>query len=180
VTAVSRTRLALWAWATIAWIVLTWSRSVQLLVVGAVVAGLVAAALAPLGNVAAPWAALRPRRLAGLAVIVGSSAVRVVKANLVLAWRIWNPRRPIRSGMLVIPTGVETGGGLAALGIVSSLIVDNQLVDLEPGRLHYHAIWVSTTDPEEARRVVLGRLDRDIARFEQPPQQWPQGGPERG
>jgi hypothetical protein len=34
------------------------------------------------------------------------------------------------------------------------------LVDLDPGRLQYHAVWVVSEDPEEARQVINGSVER--------------------
>jgi multicomponent Na+:H+ antiporter subunit E len=64
--------------------------------------------------------------------------------------------------MLLVPTEMTSPGGLAAVGMVTSLIVDNQLVDLDPDRrlLQYHAIWVATRDPWRARERVNGPLER--------------------
>jgi multicomponent Na+:H+ antiporter subunit E len=155
----TRRRVHLFAWALLTWIVLTWSTSVQQLVAGVVIAVLAACALAPLAPVAAPWAVLAPARAWRVVAIAGDSAVRIVKANVVLARRIWDPRLPIRTGMLVFPTPLRSDGALGAVGILSSLVVDNQIVDLETGHLQYHAIWAEPSDPRHAHPRVMGRLE---------------------
>ncbi|MFN2606765.1 MAG: Na+/H+ antiporter subunit E [Acidimicrobiales bacterium] len=147
-------------WAALGWILLAWTATVEQAVVGAVVALLVGVALAPLGPVARPWLLLDPRRLARLVALAVTSFGRVVKANVGLARRIWSPSLPLRSGMLVLPTEARTDGAVTGVSLVSSVIVDNQLVDLEPGRLQYHAVWVTTEDPAEARRQINGSLER--------------------
>ena len=122
-----------------------------------------ALALAPLGPVARPWRLLDPRRLARLAVVAATSIVRIVLANVGLARRVWSPSLPIRTGMVVVPTEVRGDGALTAVGLVSSVIVDHQLVDMEPGRLQYHAIWVTSEDPAGARERINGPLERLVA-----------------
>ncbi len=120
----------------------------------------VAVVLSPLGPVARPWRVLHPKRLWRLAAVVVTSAGRIVWANLVLARRVCAPSRPIRSGMLVVPTDMTSDGTVTAVGLLGSIIVDHQLVDLDPGRLQYHAVWVVSEDPEVARQVINGSVER--------------------
>lgn len=149
-----------------AWALLTWEATVELVVYGAAVSVAVAVILSPLGPVARPWRLLRPSRLVRLAAVVATSAARILWANVVLARRVWAPSRPIRTGMLVVPTELRSEGALTTLGLLGSIIVDHQLVDLEPGRLQYHAVWVASEDPEEARERINGRLERLIGPLE--------------
>lgn len=153
---------ALFGWAYLTWVLLTWTATVEELVWGAVVAAIVAAALVPLGPVAPPWRLLEPRRLVTLARLAGTALVQIVRANLSLARRIWSPSRPVPSGMLVIPTIATTDGGLTAVGLISSVIVDHQLVDVDPdGRhLQYHAVAVETADPAENEERINGSIER--------------------
>jgi multicomponent Na+:H+ antiporter subunit E len=157
-----RRLLCLAPWAFLVWLLLTWTRTAEQLAFGALAAVAVAVALAPLGPVTRPWALADPRRLARLARLAATALRRIVVANLVLARRVWSPARPLRSGMLLVPTEMTTPGGLAAVAMVTSLIVDNQLVDLDPSSrsLQYHAIWVDTTDPWQARERVNGPVER--------------------
>ena len=119
------TRLAaLFPWAFGVWVLLTWTLTAEQLIFGAVVAAAVALALAPLGNVAGPWRLLRPRALAGGIRLLIATAGRVLMANLELSRRIWDPRRPLSSGMVITPTRERPDWGLTAVGLISSLIVD--------------------------------------------------------
>jgi hypothetical protein len=68
--------------------------------------------------------------------------------------------------MLVFPTSLRAPAAVGAVGIISSLVVDNQLVDLETGHLQYHAIWAEPSDPARARRRVMGRLEPLIHELE--------------
>ncbi len=139
---------------------LTWKGTVEQVAYGAAVSVAVALTLSPLGPVAPPWRLVHPGRLVRLLAVVGLSAARIVRANVVLARRVWSPSLPIRTGMLVVPTGMKTEGALTTVGLLGSIIVDNQLVDLEPGRLQYHAVWVDSEDPVEARERINGSLER--------------------
>jgi multicomponent Na+:H+ antiporter subunit E len=153
--------LGLWCWAYLVWALLTWTLTVEQLLFGAVIALAVAAALVPLGEVAGPWRLLRPRALAGGAWLLIAAAWRVLLANVQLARRIWDPRRPLASGMVITPTRERQDWGLAAVGVISSLIVDNQITDLDARahELQYHAVAVPEGGPEQARAKINGPVE---------------------
>jgi multicomponent Na+:H+ antiporter subunit E len=151
----------LWGWSFLTWIILTWTRTVEQLLFGAVVALMVAVALAPLGGALGPWWFFRPCRLVGCIRLVLVTASRVVVANLKLSARIWNPRLPLTSGMIIVATHERSDGGLAAVGLISSLVVDNQIVDLDRRARHlqYHAVAVPEGSRREARNHVNGPVE---------------------
>jgi multicomponent Na+:H+ antiporter subunit E len=162
-------RLAgLFCWAFLVWVLLTWTLTVEQQVFGVCVALAVALALAPLGKVAGPWRLLRPRALAGGIWLLIAAAGRVFLANLRLSRRIWDPRRPLSSGMAIAPTRERTDWGLAAVGVISSLIVDNQIVDLDrrAHELQYHAVAVPEGGPEKVREQVNGPVEDLLRPFD--------------
>ncbi|HEX2191730.1 MAG TPA: Na+/H+ antiporter subunit E [Acidimicrobiales bacterium] len=147
-------------WAGGAWTVLSWTASLEHILYGAVVSAVAALAVSPLGPAARPWLLADVRRLARLVALAGLCLLRIVRANVVLARRVWSPSLPLRSGMLVFPTEMKSDGAVTAVALVSSVIVDNQLVDVEPGRVQYHAIWVGSTDEDDAYEAINGPLER--------------------
>jgi multicomponent Na+:H+ antiporter subunit E len=157
-----RRLLALAAWGLIVWVIETWTLTVEQLVIGVMVALAAAAALAPLGDIAPPWRLLDPRIFWRLVVLLVDASRRVVLANLRLARRIWLPSRPLRPGMVIVPTEMRTEGGLTAVGIVTSVIVDNQLVDIDRSRheLQYHAVAVTTEEPEQNSQQMNAPVER--------------------
>lgn len=160
--------LALWLWAFAVWLLLTWTVMLEPLVSGALVAAGVAATLWPLGAVARPWLLLDPRRLGATVRLIASGLGRIVKANIGLARRIWAPSLPLRSGMVIVPTGMRSEGGVGGLGLITSLIVDNQITDVDLGRheLQYHAIDVPAGEAAKVANIngpverLLGPLVR--------------------
>jgi multicomponent Na+:H+ antiporter subunit E len=169
---VTRRVIALFCWAYLVWALLTWTLTVEMQLFGVALAVAVAVALAPLGEVAGPWALLAPRRLAGAVRLLVAAAGRIVVANLKLSRLIWHPRLrepggPLRSGMVIVPTRYGQAGQLTAVGLITSLIVDNQITDLDRDRreLQYHAVVVPDGGPEQAREAVNGPAERWLGPF---------------
>jgi multicomponent Na+:H+ antiporter subunit E len=166
--------VALFCWTYLAWVLLTWTLTVEMQLFGIGFALAIAVALAPLGAVAGPWQLLRPRRVAGAARLLVSAAGAIVVANLRLARLIWHPRLrrpdgPLRSGMVIVPTRYETAGQLAAVGLITSLIVDNQITDLDRSRreLQYHVVIMPEGGPEQASEQINAPAERWLAPFGQ-------------
>jgi multicomponent Na+:H+ antiporter subunit E len=163
---------ALFCWGYLVWVLLTWTLTLENELFGAGIALAVAAALAPLGNVAGPWQLLTPRRLAALAALLLSAAGQILRANLRLSRLIWHPRLrrrdgPLRSGMVIVPTRARADGQLAAVGVITSLIVDNQLADLDRSRaeLQYHAVRVPEGTPEQKRQAINAPAEKLLLPF---------------
>ncbi|HJQ03032.1 MAG TPA: Na+/H+ antiporter subunit E [Jatrophihabitans sp.] len=156
------TACSLFSWGFSAWLLLTWTVQAEQLVCGALVSAAMTAMLLPLmDGVVRPWALLRPRRAFAVLRLVLVCLARISLANLRLSRRIWSPSRPLASGMVVVPAPLSDDAGLAGVGLLSSLIVDNQLVDLDrsKGALQYHAVSVPPPDSDRAA-VVTGGTER--------------------
>lgn len=165
-TAMMRDRLAmacsLFVWGCSAWLLLTWTVQAEQLVCGGLASAAMTALLLPMmDGMVRPWALLQPRRAFAAVRLVLVCLARIVLANLRLTRRIWSPSRSLASGMVVVPTGLSDDAGLAGVGLLSSLIVDNQLVDLDRDRqlLQYHAVSVPPSDSDRAE-VVTGGTER--------------------
>ena len=74
-------------------------------------------------------------------------------------------KQRLRTGMIIIPTTQESAGGLTTVGLVTSAIVDNQLIDLDRSRkqLQYHAVEVPR--PDQAVEHINGPVERILARY---------------
>jgi multicomponent Na+:H+ antiporter subunit E len=158
--------VAIWVWCMVAWTLLTWSASVEQLLTGALVSAAVAGCLSRLGGAVRPWRLLYPSRLRRLLALAGTVLWQSLRASARLALRAWSPGPPVRPGMLVVPTGARTAAEHTAVGLLSSLVVDNQLVDVDPERhtLQYHAVWVSDVDRQANRRRINGPIERWLPR----------------
>jgi len=154
---------ALTGWAYLAWLLLTWTRTLEQQLAGLALALALAVLLAPLGDVAAPWRLLERRRLLAVARLAAVSFGRIVMANIDLARRVWSPSRPLHTAMVIVPTTQRTDGGLTATGLITSLIVGNQVVDVDRRRheLQYHVIDAphgNRKHPEEDINAPIERL----------------------
>jgi multicomponent Na+:H+ antiporter subunit E len=152
-------------WLLVVWVLLTWSPfTVEQELFGVAFAVTIATVVAPFGGVVAPWRLLDPRRLFAVAWLTLETLVRIVRANVELACRIWAPSRPLRSGMVTVPTHMRSPGGLTGVGLISSLVVDNQIVDLDTHRhqLQYHAVSVPEGGPAQRRGAINGPVERRL------------------
>ncbi len=154
------------AWCLLVWVLVTWTATVEQVAFGAAVSVAVAALLAPLGPVAPPWRLLAPKNALAAAGLLVTSLGRIAAANVRLAARVWSPRRPLRSGMVIVPTEQRSELGLTIVGLVTSAVVDNQLVDLDRRRaeLVYHAVSVPDGGPARARELINGPVERFLAK----------------
>ena len=68
--------------------------------------------------------------------------------------------------MLIVPTMARSEGAMTAVGLITSVIVDNQLVDLDDDRheLQYHAVWIELEEPNENRDRINGLIEERIQR----------------
>jgi multicomponent Na+:H+ antiporter subunit E len=157
--------LALFVWAYGVWLLLTWTVTFEQLVFGGLLAAVVACALAPLGEVARPWRLLDPRILFAVLRLLVVSLGRIVRANVELARRIWTPSLPLASGMVVVPTPFESAAAVGGLGLITSLLVDNQIADVDRRRneLQFHAVTVPEGDAEAKRPAITEPTERLLA-----------------
>ena len=160
--------ISLSVWTFAVWILLTWTPfTLEQELFGAGFAIAIAGVLAPFGDVAGPWRLLDPRRLLVIVALAVMVLARIVAANISLARRILSPSRPLASGMVIVPTELRSEGGLTATGLLSSVIVDNQIVDFDLARheLQYHAVEVPSGPPKARREAINGPLERLLGRL---------------
>lgn len=150
------------AWCLLVWILLTWTATLEQAAFGVAVSIGVALLLVPLGPVVAPWQLLAPAKARAMVLLLVTCAARVVAANVRLAARIWAPSRPLRSGMVIVPTRQRSVAGLTLVGLLTSVVVDNQLVDLDRRRreLVYHAVDVPEGGPDRAYAQINEPVER--------------------
>lgn len=157
--------LAVWAYGV--WLLLTWTVTAEQLAFGAGLAVATGIALCRVVTPVSPLRVLSPRFFAGLVALSAASLGRIVRANVELAARIWAPRRPLHSGMIIVPTVAPTPTAMAASGLITSLIVDNQIADLDAERaeFQYHAISVPEGDAAQRAEAINAPTERWLGRL---------------
>jgi multicomponent Na+:H+ antiporter subunit E len=136
--------LSLFCWCLPLWLLLSGTVSTEVLVTGVAVAVFSTWVLVPLGGVRGPSALLRPKRVLPVAKLAGTLSWQVCRANLVMARRVWSREPPPRTGMVVVTTQARGLGPVAAVGLLTSLVVDNQVVDVDlaSNQMLYHCLDV--------------------------------------
>ena len=153
--------LSIWAWTYLVWIILTWSKAPEQLSFGAVAAAVVATLLAPPRT---GRSAMGPPKSSPVGCLGACRSLRSGehdRREFLSSCRILSRSRPLRPGMVVVPTEMKTEGELKAVGVLMSLIVDNQIVDLDRKRneLQYHGVRLETGDPAVNRSQINGPLE---------------------
>jgi multicomponent Na+:H+ antiporter subunit E len=64
--------------------------------------------------------------------------------------------------MVIAATRERRAAGLTAVGLMTSVVVDSQLVDLDArrGQLQYHAVAAPAGGPDETARVINAPAER--------------------
>ena len=156
-----KSKMVLFIVSLLVWCGLSWSVGWQHLLVGALVSILVAAAAGGL-FVKRPHLLRHPMRY--LYFVFGYIPLlvwEVLKANFDVAYRVLNPRLPIRPGIVRIRTRLRSETGLTFLANSITLTPGTMTVDIDQdeGILYIHWIDVRSTDVEEASRAIAGRFE---------------------
>lgn len=148
-------------WAYLVWNLLTWTATAENLGTGFGVAVAIGIAALPVGEIVPPWRLADPRRLGGVVRLVAVVVFGIARENVKLAYRIWAPSRPLHSGMVSAPTAARTDGELATVGLTTSLIVDNQIIDVDrtSHRLQFHGVALPPPGDENVRRAINGPVE---------------------
>ena len=152
---------ALWLLLTAIWIAANSSLAPSNVITGA----LIAAALAHIfSRQSAVWQSLRvsPRRLWHFLLYTGTFVLEMAKANLNMLRYVYAPRIAIKPGIVRIKTRLQSPIGRLALANSIALTPGSLVVDIADDVLTVHWLDVQTTDPEEARRLIVGPFEPDL------------------
>lgn len=141
-------------WLTVLWVVLWGSVTIGNVITGILIGSLILMG-ARLARDRAIDADTLPRINPLMLVYFGGYViVKLIQANLVLAWEILTPRNRINSGIIAVP--LHTESQLAMLSVASVITLTPGSVTLEakgnPTVLYVHVLHLH--DPEEMRRNI--------------------------
>jgi multicomponent Na+:H+ antiporter subunit E len=154
-------KVILFVFAWFVWCLLTWPVNVASLVAGAVVAVLVALITGHL-FMRRPHLLRNPIRYWYFCFIYLPVFLwQCLRANLDVAWRVLNPRLPIRPGIVRVHTDLKSDVGLTFLANSITLTPGTMTVDIDrdAGILYVHCIDVRNTELEAASREIAGRFE---------------------
>ena len=154
-----RQLFSLWLTLLLIWLVANDSLAPEIVLVGAVVAALLAVLFAPFARVYADirWT---PRVLLNAFAFLGVFVWELVLANLNVARLVFSPRIDIRPGIVEIKTRLKSPLGRMVLANAITLTPGTLVVDIKGDTLFIHWIVVSSVDPEAATRDIAGRFEK--------------------
>ena len=152
-------RLVLFGALFVLWIGLTYPPELQQLVAGAMVAlGLTFLA----GRTGAPYSDVRlsPKAIAYWIAYAGVFLTQLIKANLDVAFRVIDPKLPIRPGIVKVETRLQSSLGRLLLANSITLTPGTITVESRGSTLFIH--WISVTDDglEERTQRIVGTFER--------------------
>lgn len=141
------------------WLALVGTLNWQELLVGAVVAAIVAAFgwryFSQVG-----FSHLSVKKLLYLIAYIPVFFWEMIKANIDVAYRVIHPRMPINPGVVLIKTDLTSDSGKLALANSITLTPGTLTMDVKGDSLLIHWINVKDTDTERATELIGGRFER--------------------
>lgn len=154
-----RQYFSLWLTLLLIWLVANNSLALDIILVGAALAAVLAMLFAPFARVYADirWT---PRVVLNAFAFLGVFLWELVLANLNVARLVFSPRIRIRPGIVEIKTRLKSPMGRMALANAITLTPGTLVVDIRDDSLFIHWIVVSSEDPEAATREIAGRFEK--------------------
>ena len=162
-----RSRIILFLIAFIAWSLLNWPPDSQHIIIGVVVALLVAFMIGDL-FITRPYVLQHPLRYWYFFVYYLPVFIwECFKANLDVAYRVIHPKLPINPGIVKVRTNLKSDTAFTFLANSITLTPGTLTVDIDKdkGILYVHWIDVKAKDTEEATKVIVERFERILAKI---------------
>lgn len=141
------------------WLLLTLPFALPELMVGALVALLVAFLPLPDGELFAELPVL-PKRILFAVIYLGVFLVAVIKSNMDVALRVLNPRLPINPGIVRVKTRLKSRLGRLILANSITLTPGTITVDIDGEDLFIHWLSVTSPDLEANTRQIVGGFEK--------------------
>ena len=85
-----------------------------------------------------------------------------IKANFDVAYRVLHPAMPIKPGIVKLELSLKSGFARTMLANSITMTPGTIAVDIVNDTLFVHWIYVSSEDPEEYRKKIVGRFEKYI------------------
>ena len=148
----------LWALLTFLWIAANSSLAIESVASGAIISAALAYIFTRKTGV---WRGIRfsPSRFYHFILYTGVFAVELLRANINMMRYVYAPRIDINPGIVRIKTGLKTPLGRLALANSIALTPGSLVVDTDGDTLFVHWLDVTTSDPDEATRIIAGPFE---------------------
>jgi len=149
----------IWLTLLLIWLVANNSLAPDILITGALLAGILAIAFAPFSGA---YACIRwtPRVLLNVVLYFGVFLQELVKANINVMLLVFAPRIHIEPGIVEVRTKLKTPLGRLVLANSITLTPGTLVVDIKGDTLFIHWINVAAQDPVAATRQIAGRFEK--------------------
>lgn len=157
-------RIVLFIVSFIFWVLLTWTSDRQHLLVGVIVAFLVAVIF---GNifVKEPKKCFQIGRYLWLCYYIPVFLWECIKANFDVAYLVLHPKMPIHPGIVKIKTNLKTEIAKTFLANSITMTPGTLSVDIEDEYLYIHWINVKSTETKEATKLISERFEIILAKI---------------
>jgi len=150
--------------AIVVWLLLTWSFERFNILIGLLLALLVAFKFGETFTYN-PKRFTNPMRYLWLIYFLPIFFWEMIKANIDVAYRVLHPKMPINPGLVKIKTNLTSEMAKAFLANAITLTPGTTTVDIRGDKIYVHWIDVKTTDMEEATNLISKKYEAIIARI---------------
>ena len=154
-------RLFLFILSYLTWTILTWGGGREEFIAGAIVSALVVFLFGDIYSV--DYRRLFGiRRLLYLLYFVPLFVYECIKANIDVAWRVLDPRLPIKPGIVRVKTSLKRDVSLTMLANCITLTPGTMTMDVKDGYMYIHWINVRAKDAKKATEIISKKFEEVI------------------
>lgn len=157
-------RIGYWVLCFSLWLILTWTFYLPSVIIGLLVALLVAIIFGGYFSYH-PIKILQPHRLLWFLIYIPVFGWECLKANIDVAYRVIHPERPLKPGIVKIKTTLKSELAKSMLANSITMTPGTMSVDIDNDILYIHWIWIRDTDIEKASKIIAGPFEKYLAKI---------------
>lgn len=146
------------------WLLLTLTTNVDHLIAGVIVA-LTGTIIYGGYFTEQPAKFLQPYRLVWLLLYIPIFLWLMIKANIDVAYRVLDPRLPVKPGIVKVHTTLRTNIAKVFLANSITLTPGTMTCEIDGEYLYIHWIYVNSTDIDEASREIVRPFEKYLRRI---------------
>ncbi|MFO8067562.1 MAG: Na+/H+ antiporter subunit E [Bacteroidales bacterium] len=146
------------------WLLITFSLSVENIIVGAV-AALITTLFFGKYFAKSFYKIIQPQRYFWFLIYLFIFIWEVIKANFDVAYRVLHPALPIKPGIVKVPLEVKSNIARTILANSITMTPGTITVDIIGDEIYVHWIYIKTEDPEKYASLISGRFEKYIKKI---------------